>query len=57
MQDDRIYYSARAAMEYTLAAQAADAVARGIHTEIAEAYTQLAAIMAPPPEARLHLVT
>ncbi len=52
MQDDRRYYSGRAAMEFTLAAQATDPVTRRLHTETAEAYAQLAAIPPAPANDR-----
>ena len=53
MQDDRSYYSKRAVREFTLAAQAEDAITRRIHIELAEAYAQLAATEpAPAKEAR-----
>ena len=57
MHDDRTYYRAHAATEYTLAAQAADPVLRHIHTEIANAYTQLAESAPRRRPAWLRLVT
>jgi hypothetical protein len=52
MRDDKLYYSDRAASEFTLAAQAEDATVRDIHTELAEAYAQLAATMPASAEPR-----